>query len=125
MTARLAALTAALLLTGCAGSGLSPAEQAQRCGDLADAVAKARLSTTPDEQLAREVAVSLDSRLSRLGSPAVHDPAVLLHQQLHAIEAERRRGDSARADDAARKARAAIDRLATACQLPAARFLGS
>jgi hypothetical protein len=119
---RLAAL--AVALTGCAASGLSPQEQAARCADLADAVSKAHLTSTPSEQVAQQVAVSLDNRLSRLGSPAVHDPAVQLHQQLHAIESERRRGDSARADAAAPRARDAIDRLATACDLPATRFLG-
>lgn len=115
---------AALLLTGCGASGLSPQEQAQRCADLADAVAKAHLSSTPDESTAREVADSLDNRLSRLGSPAVHDPAVQLHQDLHQIEKALRRGDRVRADEVAARARQHVAQVADACDLPASRFLG-
>ena len=94
-----------------------------RCLDFADAVAKANLTSTPSEAVARDVANSLDSRLSRLGSPAVHDPAVKLHQDLHAVEVARRRNEPADADRAASRAREDIDRLAAACDVPSSRFL--
>lgn len=119
------AAAGALLLSGCGGSSLTPAQQAERCEDFAAAVAKAGLSGTPSEQVAADVGGSLDNRLSRIGGPAVHGPAVQLHQQLHAIELAHKRHDQARADQAAERAREAIERLAAACDLPPARFLGS
>ena len=81
-----ATLVLVLALGACSASGLSAEEQAERCSDFADAVAKAHLTGTPSEEVAREVANSLDNRLSRLGSPAIHDRAVKVHRELHAIE---------------------------------------
>jgi hypothetical protein len=114
----------ALLVAGCAGSGLSAQEQKQRCTDFAAEVAKAKLSTTPSQQVALDVANALDAKLSRLGSPSVHDPAVDVHAELHNVEVALKKGDQDRADRAAGKARERIKELAEACGLPESAFLG-
>lgn len=125
MRGTLAAL-AVLTLTGCAGSSLSEADKAERCATFATTVAKADLQAgTPDEQTAKAVAEALDPQLARLSTPALHDPAVRVHQALHTVESAVRRGDTAQADEAADKARAQLEALATACGLPAADFLGA
>lgn len=114
-----------VLATACGGSPLSPEEKAMRCKEFAGAVAVARLSSTPSEQVARDVANALDNTLSRMGTPALHTPAVEVHRDLHAVEVARRAGDDAKADAAAARARAALAELATACSLPLAAFLGA
>ena len=113
-----------LVLAGCSAQSLSSQELKSRCLDFADAVSRAQLSTTPNEKLARDVADSLDNKLSRLGSPAVHDPAVKLHQALHAIEVAQRNDRTDQANEATARARENIDKLAKACDLPSSRFLG-
>ncbi len=120
---RARALLACIALAGCASSSLSAEEQANRCDDFARAVAVARLPTTPSEQVARDVANSLDSQLARMATPALHEPAVQVHQDLHRIELLRRRGDTERADRTAEKAREHLAELAEACDLPEERFL--
>lgn len=117
-------LVVATLLAGCAGSGLSPQEQTQRCTEFAAALSKAKLSSTPSEQVAKDVADDLDARLSRLGSPEVHEPAVEVHQDLHNIELHLKKGQADRADQAAASARRHIEQLAQACDLPISAFLG-
>ena len=113
-----------LAAVACGGSALSPQEKASRCQDFADAVAVAKLRTTPAEQLARQVANSLDNRLSRLGTADLHTPAIEIHRYLHAVEVAQRRGDSEAADKAAERARASVSELARACDLPESVFLG-
>lgn len=119
-------LSAALLLgaAACGGSALSAQEKASRCQDFAAAVAVAHLRTTPSESVAREVANSLDNRLSRLGTAELHTPAIEIHRYLHAVETARRRGDVEAADRAAGRARDAVVELARACGLPDSAFLG-
>ncbi|HUR13591.1 MAG TPA: hypothetical protein VM097_03755 [Mycobacteriales bacterium] len=119
-------LSAAVLLcaAACGGSALSPQEKTERCQDFAAAVAAGRLRTTPSEQVARDVAASLDNKLSRLGTPALHTPAVQVHQHLHRVEAAQRRGDAAAADRASADVRRAVSDLADACDLPEAAFFG-
>ena len=114
-----------LLAVACGGSALSPEEKAERCRDFAAAVAVAHLRTTPSEAVARQVANSLDNRLSRLGTAELHTPAVQVHRYLHVVEVAQRRGDAADADKAAERARTAIAELARACDLPESDFLGS
>ena len=121
-TAGLLALVA--LLSGCGAQSLSPEEKRARCRDFATAVARADLRTTPSESVAREVADSLDNRLSRLGAPALHTPAVEIHRDLHAVEVALRGGDTEKADEAAARAREAVQELAAACDLPESAFLG-
>lgn len=124
MTRRTTVLAAALLLAACGiSNGLTPQQRADRCADFARAVARAQLSGTPDEKLAREVADSLDGKLSRLGSPDLHDPAVSLHQDLHAVQLAQRQGSSSKADEAAAKARTHAAALAKACDLPVTDFV--
>ena len=113
-----------LTVTGCGAQSLSPEERTARCGDFAAAVARADLRGTPTEAVAREVADSLDNRLSRLGAPALHTPAVEIHRDLHAVEVAQRAGDSEKADEAAARAREAVSELAAACGLPESAFLG-
>jgi len=113
------------LTLGCGGGSLTPEDKAARCRDFAAAVAVAQLRSTPSEDLARSVADSLDNRLSRLGTPALHTPAVEIHRDLHAVEVAQRAGDTAKADEAAGRARAAVGELAAACGLPEADFLGT
>lgn len=113
-----------LVLAGCSANSLSADELQSRCLDFADTVSKAQLSTTPSEERARDVADRLDNQLSRLASPAVHDPAVKVHQALHAIEIAQRHDRTAEADEAAARARENIDKLAEACDVPSSRFLG-
>lgn len=123
---RLLALAPLLLLTACGGGGLTDAQKADRCGEFADKVVVADLAAgTPDEKTARDVAGTLDPLLSRLSTPAVHDPAVRVHQQLHAVELAAKRGDDGQADKAAEKAKDAVTELAGACGLPESRFLGN
>jgi hypothetical protein len=112
-----------LLAVACGGSALSPQEKAERCQGFAGAVAVAHLRTTPSEQVARDVASSLDNRLSRLGTVELHTPAVQVHRYLHAIESAQRRGDAEAADKAAERARRAVSELARACDLPESDFL--
>jgi hypothetical protein len=114
----------ALSLVGCGSASLSPQEKAQRCQDFAAALAVAGLRSTPSEAVARDVANSLDNKLSRLGAPALHTPATEIHRDLHAVEVARREGDAAKADAAAARARQAVAELARACGLPEADFLG-
>jgi hypothetical protein len=102
---------------------MSAADREARCADFAKAVAPAKLSTTPAEDLARDVANSLDALLPKMSAPDVHSPAVEVHQDLHRIEKFVRRGDTERADRSAESARAHLRELATACELPLERFL--
>ena len=111
------------LLTSCGAESLSVADRQSRCAAFADAVAAAKLSSTPSEGIARDVANSLDGLLPRMSAPDLHGPAVELHQDLHRIEKFARRGDTERADKAAGSARDQLHKLATACELPVERFL--
>ncbi len=117
-------VAALLALTACSSGTLTPAQKTERCIAFAAAVAKAGLPATPDEKTARQVGDSLDALLSRLGTPAIHDPATRVHQQLHDIESARKRGDAAAADAAAAKAVTAVGQVATACDLPLTEFVG-
>lgn len=112
------------LAVGCGGSPLTAQEKDERCRDFAAAVAVAGLRTTPSEEVARTVAGSLDDRLSRLGTAALHTPAIEVHRQLHAVEIARRKGDTEAADRAAARVREAVRQLASACGLPESDFLG-
>ncbi len=116
---------AALLLTACAGSSLSAADKTARCTAFAQKVAVATMSTTPDEKTAKSVADSLDPLLSGMSTPALHDPAVRIHTDLHAVEIAQRQGKADQADAAAARVRASITDLAKACGLPESTFLGS
>ncbi len=115
----------ALLLTGCAGSTLSAADKTARCTAFADKVSAAGLSATPSEQTAKSVADSLDPLLSAMSTPALHDPAVRIHTDLHAVEIAQRQGKTDQADTAANRVRASISDLAKACDLPESAFVGS
>lgn len=117
-------VVAAALIAGCAGSSLSAADKAERCASFAKTVSAAHLAATPDEATARDTANSLDSLLPKMSTPALHEPAVQVHQQLHEIEKWQRKNDSARADAAAVKVREQLTALAKACDLPASDFLG-
>ncbi len=119
-----ALVVTAVLLAGCAGSSLSAADKTERCTAFATTVSAARLTTTPDEATARDTANALDSLLATMSTPALHDPAVQVHQQLHEIEKWQRKADATRADEAAKKARDQLAALAKACALPASDFLG-
>lgn len=124
MTRSAWALVLALLVGACSAGAPDASEQRQRCQALAETISVAALRTTPAESTAREVAHELDDRLPRLGSPAVHGPAVEVHNSLHTIEKLLGRGNKAEAAKAAGEARSAIDRLATACALPVGSFYG-
>jgi hypothetical protein len=102
---------------------MSAADREARCAEFAKAVSVAKLTTTPPEALARDVANSLDGLLPKLSAPELHSPAVEVHQDLHRIEKFARRGDTTRADTATSKAREHLQELATACDLPIERFL--
>lgn len=120
-----ALVVTAALLAGCAGSSLSAADKAERCAAFAKAVSAAHLATTPDEATARDTANSLDALLTTMSTPALHEPAVQVHQQLHEVEKWQRKNDTSRADAAAAKAREQLTSLAKACDLPASDFLGT
>jgi len=114
-----------VLVTACSSSGgLSAAEKTARCEEFATAVSVAKLGTTPSEDLAKQVGESLDDLLPKMSTPELHGPAIEVHQDLHRIEAFQRRGDTARADRQAGSAREHLAELASACGLPADRFLG-
>lgn len=117
-------LVVAALATACSSGGLSPTEKTARCEAFADAVAVARLASTPGEDLAKRVAESLDDLLPRMSTPELHGPAIEVHQDLHRIEQFRRRADTARADRQAESAREHLAALARACGMPEDRFLG-
>ena len=125
LPARASAVLLALLVTGCSsGGGLSAAEKTARCEEFATAVSAARLSSTPSETVAKDVAESLDDLLPRMSTPDLHGPAIEVHQDLHRIEQFQRRGDTTRADRQAASAREHLGELATACGLPVERFVG-
>jgi hypothetical protein len=117
------AVVALVAAAACGSGGMSAADRQARCAEFAKAVAPAKLSTTPPEALARDVANSLDPLLPKMSSPDLHAPAVEVHQDLHRIEKFARRGDASRADSAASSAREHLKDLASACELPVGRFL--
>lgn len=117
-----AALAAPLLASGCGGAE-DTAGRLRDCTALAADVARAGLSRVPSQEQAERAADAVHERLSRL-SPKVHDPAVVLHDRLHAIEDARADGDAARAAKAAAQARDAAADVAAACGLPVDRFVG-
>lgn len=119
-----ALMVTAALVAGCAGSSLSAADKAARCATFAKTVSAAHLATTPDEATARDTANALDSLLPKMSTPALHEPAIQVHQQLHEVEKWRRKADAGRADAAAQKARDRLAELAKACDLPTSDFLG-
>lgn len=114
----------AALLTACAGTSLTAAQKTERCTSFAQKVAVGSLSRTPEEKTAKSVADSLDPLLSGMSTPALHDPAVRIHQDLHAVEIARRQGKTSQADEAAARVRTSIADLAKACGLPESAFLG-
>ena len=116
-----AVLTAGLV--GCGGS-LTPAQKAQQCSNLAQAVVSQGLSGVPTEKQAIEIGNRLDQQLSKLGDPTLHDAAVALHSHVHAIEAAVKKGDTAKASSLADQARKDVAKAAQACGLPDAQFLG-
>jgi hypothetical protein len=112
----------ALLAAGCSSGGLSAADKTARCEEFATAVSAAKLASTPSEEVARDVAATLDDLLPKMSTPELHGPAIEVHQDLHRIEAFQRRGDTARADKQAVSAREHLAELAKACDLPLSRF---
>jgi hypothetical protein len=112
------------LVAACSSGGLSDSDQASRCTAFADAVSGAKLSSTPTEDVAKQVAERLDELLPRMSTPELHGPAIEVHQDLHRIEQFQRRGDRERADRQAASAREHLGQLASACDLPLDRFLG-
>lgn len=112
-----------VLLTGCAGASLTEAQQTERCTTFAQQVAAGSLASTPDEKIAKSVADSLDPLLSGMSTPALHDPAVRIHQDLHAVEVAQRQGKTSQADAAVARVRTSISDLAKACGLPESAFL--
>jgi hypothetical protein len=127
MTTRHARIVAALLglglLTACAGQ-ITPEQLAAECTGLAGEVAQSGLTGTPTQQQVRDVAARLDGRLSDLRDPSVHDAAVSLHQNLHALEEALKDGDASKAQRATQAARDDAASAAQACGMPVERFLG-
>lgn len=118
-----AALAAPLALGACAGS-LSPAEKAAQCTTFASAVVPAGLKGTPTAEQAKTVAEELDSVISDLRDPAVHDAAVQLHTDLHAMDTAYRKGDTAKVQSLLADARRDAAKAAAACGIPASAFTG-
>lgn len=117
------ALLACLAVAACGGSSLSAQDKTARCEAFADAVAVAQLTDTPAAKLAEDVANSLDPLVPKMSTPALHGPAVEIHQDLHRIAQFGKRKDTARADRQAESARRHAAELAKACGLPVERFL--
>ena len=118
-----AALLTGGLLTGCS-EAQDTADRVRDCTALATDVARAGLSGVPTADEAEQAADAVHERLSRL-TQEVHDPAVALHDRLHAIEEARRDGDVTKATRAARQAREAAGDVAAACGLSVERFIGT
>jgi hypothetical protein len=117
-----AALLGLVLVTGCAGQ-ITPEELAAECTGLAGEVVQAGLAGTPTEEQVRDVANRLDDRLGNLRDPGVHDAAVSLHQNLHALEQALKDGDASKAERASRAARDDVASAAQECGMPVERFL--
>ncbi len=113
-----------LLLIGC-GTTLTPAEMADQCAALAQDTAQAGLAGTPTREQAKAVADRLDSRLTELRDPRLHDAVVALHSHLHGVDAALRKGDTARAGKLTEQARDDLAEAAAICSLPRATFLGT
>jgi len=120
----LALALATALSAGCVAAQ-SPEEKRQQCGELADLVSEAHLAGSPTAEQATDVANRMDSKLSRLRTPSVHDAAVDVHAELHRIQIADEKGDDAKTQEKIADARSAARDLADACDLPAERFLGT
>ena len=125
MTRLLLVLPVAVLVTGCAGAGLTDAQRSERCAAFAAEVRQSGLPAIPDAATAKQVADRLDPLLSGMATPALHDPAVRIHQDLHAVDVAQRQGKADQAGTAAGRVVDAVGDLATACGLPRSAFLAA
>jgi hypothetical protein len=103
-------------------SSQSPEDKTRACRGLAADVSGHDHVRTPPREQATKVGLALDSRLSQLRDPSTHDPAITLHANVHRIQKALEDGDSERAGEATRAAKAAALEAADACDLSPADF---
>jgi hypothetical protein len=115
------ATVALSLASGCVSSQ-SPEDRSRACRGLADDVSGVDLDGSPTVDQATNAGLALDSRLSQLRDPSIHDPAVRLHSNVHRIQSALEDGDTERAAEATRAARTAALQAADACDLSPADF---